>query len=158
MNDSGREGKRMKSFLILAVITLLGLGGFVPLTEASEDDVQMVTERDKVDGCKYLGKVSGSSSLGGIAAQKWGQANAEKELRKKTDKMGGNVVLVHSFRGGFYGAEAVGDAYLCTAGAREDNTKETPPTETPVSSQGGCTKDTDCKGDRICESGKCVKP
>lgn len=22
----------------------------------------------------------------------------------------------------------------------------------------GCTKDTDCKGDRICENGKCVSP
>ena len=118
----------------------------------------MVTERDKVDGCKYLGKVTGSSSLGGFAAQKWGQANAEKEMRKKTDRMGGNVILVHSSEGGFNGAKAVGDAYLCTAGARETGTKETPPTETPVSGQGGCTKDTDCKGDRICESGKCVKP
>lgn len=23
---------------------------------------------------------------------------------------------------------------------------------------GGCQKDTDCKGDRICEKGKCVAP
>lgn len=140
------------------MIALLSLG-VVPLAEASEDDVLMVTDRDKVGGCKYLGKVTGSSSLGGIAAQKWGQANAEKELRKKTDKMGGNVVLVHSSRGGFYGAEAVGDAYLCTAGARETEANETPPPETPTTSgAGGCTKDTDCKGDRICESGRCVKP
>ncbi|MBI4768555.1 MAG: DUF4156 domain-containing protein [Deltaproteobacteria bacterium] len=148
----------MKTFLILAMIPLLGLGGIVQLAEASEDDVLMATERDKVDGCKYLGKVTGSSSLGGIAAQKWGQANAEKELRKKTDKMGGNVVLVHSSRGGFYGAEAVGDAYLCIAEARETGAKETPPPEMPASGPGGCTKDTDCKGDRICESGKCVNP
>ncbi len=147
----------MKKFLILAMIALLGLG-VVPLAGASEDNVLMVTDRDKVDGCKYLGKVAGSSSLGGIAAQKWGQANAEKELRKKTDKMGGNVVLVHSSKGGFYGAEAVGDAYLCTAGAGKTEAKETPPAETPASGPGGCTKDTDCKGDRICESGRCVKP
>jgi hypothetical protein len=158
MNDSGMEGNSMKRFLILAMIALLSLGGIVRLAEASEDDVLMVTERDKVDGCKYLGQVTGSSPLGGFFAQKWGQANAEKEMRKKIDKMGGNVILVYSSEGGFNGAKAVGDAYLCTAGAREAGTKETPPAETPISGQGGCTKDTDCKGDRICESGRCVKP
>jgi hypothetical protein len=152
------EGKIMKRFLTLAMITFLGVGGYAPLAQASEDDVLMVTERDRVDGCKYLGKVTGSSSLGGIAGQKWGQANAEKEMRKKTDRMGGNVVLVHSSRGGFHGAEAVGDAYLCTAGGRDTGTRETPSTETPSSGPGGCMKDTDCKGDRVCESGKCVKP
>ena len=148
----------MKIFLILASIILLGLGEIVHWAEASEENVLMVTERDRVEGCKYLGKVTGSSSLGGIAAQKWGQANAEKELRKKTDKLGGNVVLLHSSRGGFYGAEAVGDAYLCAAGAQEPGKKETPTPETPAGGPGGCTRDTDCKGDRICESGKCVNP
>ena len=158
MNNNGKEGKTMKRLLTLVMITLLGLGGFAHLSEASEDDVLMVTERDKVDRCKNLGQVTGSSPIGGFFAQKWGQANAEKEMRKKTDRMGGNVILVHSSEGGFNGAKAVGDAYLCTAGDRDTGSKETPPTETPAGGQGGCRKDTDCKGDRICESGRCVKP
>lgn len=28
----------------------------------------------------------------------------------------------------------------------------------PPPAADGCTKDTDCKGDRVCESGRCVSP
>lgn len=31
-------------------------------------------------------------------------------------------------------------------------------TEAPAARDGGCSKDTDCKGDRICEAGVCVAP
>jgi hypothetical protein len=33
-----------------------------------------------------------------------------------------------------------------------------PPTEASPPDKDGCAKDTDCKGDRICENGKCVNP
>ena len=32
------------------------------------------------------------------------------------------------------------------------------PADPPPATGGGCTKDTDCKGDRICEGGVCVNP
>ena len=148
----------MKRFLVLITIALLGTVGFTYSLEASEQEVLLVMERDQVEGCKYLGQVTGSSVLGGFAAQKAGKANAEKEMIKKTERMGGNVILVHSSEGGFNGAKAVGDAYLCRAGAPEAGRGKTLPAETPASGQGGCMKDTDCKGDRVCESGRCVNP
>jgi hypothetical protein len=152
------EGGTMKRFLALITIALLGTVGFVHLSEASETEVLLVTQRDQVDGCKRLGKVTGSSALGGFFAQNLGKANAEKEMINKTERMGGNVILVHSSEGGFNGAKAVGDAYLCSAGAQDAGQKQAPPAETPAGGQGGCLKDTDCKGERVCESGRCVKP
>lgn len=148
----------MERFLALITILLLVTGGFTYASETSAEEVLLVTHRDQVEGCKFLGQVTGSSSLGGIAAQKWGKANAEKEMRNKTERLGGNVILVHSSRGGFYGTEAVGDAYLCSAGAPEPVTGKTPSAETSAGGQGGCMKDTDCKGERVCESGRCVNP
>jgi hypothetical protein len=148
----------MKLFLMFIMIALLGLGGFAQSAETSPQEVLLVTEHDQVDGCKPLGKITGSSSLGGIAAQKWGKARAEDEMRDKAQRLGANVILVHSSEGGFYGAKAVGDAYLCRPGAPEAGTGKTPSKETPASEQGGCGKDTDCKGDRVCESGRCVNP
>ena len=157
-NVRGTEGGTMKRFLALIMIALLGVGGLAHSSEKSTQEVLLVTQRDQVDGCKYLGQVMGSSALGGFAAQKWGKANAEKEMINKTERMGGNVILVHSSEGGFNGAKAVGDAYLCSAGAPDAGRGQAPPAETPAAGQGGCVKDTDCKGDRICESGRCVKP
>jgi hypothetical protein len=33
-----------------------------------------------------------------------------------------------------------------------------PPGAPPAAGGGGCTKDTDCKGDRVCDRGQCVTP
>jgi hypothetical protein len=41
----------------------------------------------------------------------------------------------------------------CEQAVREENGGTAPAT-----AQAGCTKDTDCKGDRICVSGACVHP
>ncbi len=161
---------RVRIFL-LSFLALLISGNTALSAESSKPEVRMVYERDLVKGCKYLGKVTGKSTLGGLFGQKWGQANAERELRNKTEEMGGNVVLVHYSEGGFHGARANGDAYLCQAEAGESEAKKasvtessesdpakTVPISSPPSVPGGCTKDTDCKGNRICESGKCVNP
>jgi hypothetical protein len=146
----------MKRFLALITIALLGTVGFAHLSEASEQEVLLVTQRDQVEGCKFLGQVTGSSVF---RAEKLGKARAEKEMINKTERMGGNVILVHSSEGNFWvGGKSVGDAYLCRAGGPEASTGKTPPSETQAGGQGGCKKDTDCKGDRVCESGRCVNP
>ena len=52
--------------------------------------------------------------------------------------------------GGGQGVSVSGVAYNC---------ENAPAASTPpASAVGGCTKDTDCKGDRICESRTCVDP
>ena len=120
--------------------------------------MRFVTEREQVSGCEHLGKVTGSSSLGGFAAQRAGQARSEAEMRDKARRLGADVVLVQSSSGGFFGAESVGEAYQCEGRARETRKEAAPRPSRPSSGQGGCEKDTDCKGDRVCESGKCVSP
>jgi len=60
--------------------------------------------------------------------------------------------------GGGHGVTMVGVAYNCTAGKRATAAPApAPPAPAPPPALG-CTKDTDCKGDRICQSGACMDP
>jgi hypothetical protein len=148
----------MKKFLALITVALLSTVGSAHSSDTS-DEVLLVTQRDQVEGCKLLGQVTGSSVFGGLFAHKLGKERSEKEMRNKAERMGADVILVHLSRGGFNGGESVGDAYLCQAGDQNaGKVQAAPPAEKPSGVQGGCMKDTDCKGDRVCESGRCVKP
>lgn len=153
---------KRSSSLFLAAIAVLGLhgcrGSAKGTVAASSQAVRLITDRSLVAGCGFLGQVTGSSSLGGIAAQKWGKARSEEEMRGKAARLGANVVLVHDSRGGFMGAESSGEAYLCGSGVADPGARQAPVTEAPAVGQAGCVKDTDCKGDRICEYGRCVDP
>lgn len=146
--------------LFLATIALLWIGGCGGGRRmvTSEQTVRFVTQRDLVARCTFLGRVTGSSSLGGIAAQNWGKARSESEMENNAARLGANVVLVHNSQGGFMGAESSGDAYLCGSGTLDPGAGQIPVTVVPSGVQSGCVKDTDCKGDRVCESGRCVKP
>jgi hypothetical protein len=151
--------------LLVAAGALLWASGCAHAPAVSKEEVRFVTEREQVSGCEHLGRVSGSSSLGGISAQRLGKARAEAEMRTKAGRLGADVVLVQSSHGGFFGAESVGDAYRCagrtTGGARSAEPprgEPAPPPAIPGRVSGGCEKDTDCKGDRVCESGRCVQP
>jgi hypothetical protein len=149
---------------------LLWICGCAHTPETPPPEVRFVTEREQVAGCVPLGRVTGSSSFGGISAQQLGKERAEEEMRGKAGRLGADVVLVQSSQGGFFGAESVGDAYRCLGRAPAAAAAVTAPQSVPAASPvppappapapraGGCEKDTDCKGDRICESGKCVKP
>ncbi len=61
-------------------------------------------------------------------------------------------------------AEGNHDIWRVKPGGKYANLKpaevgKTPePGATPPAVKGGCTKDTDCKGDRVCEAGSCVSP
>ncbi len=50
----------------------------------------------------------------------------------------------------------VGTAYDCSRPAEPAAAPSSPAAAAPAAI--GCAKDTDCKGDRICESGRCVEP
>jgi hypothetical protein len=144
--------------LFTIAIALSGTVGCGHTPSRSSREVRFVMERDQVNGCTFLGRVTGSSSFGGISGQKLGKVRAEAEMRDKGVRMGADVILVHSSTGGFFGADSSGDAYRCLGRAAEAGAAEAPPEEAPAPVQGGCVKDTDCKGDRVCESGKCVNP
>jgi hypothetical protein len=159
--------------LLLTAGALLLIGGCAHTPEAPPREVRFVTEREMVNGCVNLGRVTGSSAYGGISGQQLGKVRAEAEMRDNAARLGADVVLVHSSSGGFWGADSSGDAYRCPPGRTPESKSEQapPPASAPVlapapapaqtmpaPAPGGCVKDTDCKGDRICESGKCVKP
>jgi len=142
--------------LIAIAVALQCTGGCGHTQTAAPRTVRFVTEREMVNGCTHLGRVSGSSVVGGISGRRLGQLRAEREMRDEAERLGADVVLVQSSHGGFWGADAKGDAYQCQG--RLKDTPTAPPPSVPASPQGGCEKDTDCKGDRVCESGKCVNP
>ena len=129
--------------------------------------MRFVTERELVNGCVNLGRVAGSSSYGGISGQQLGKVRSEAEMREKAALLGADVVLVDFSSGGFWGAKSTGDAYQCLGRTPESRTEQpsapapvipAPAPEISAPGPGGCLKDTDCKGGRICESGRCVKP
>ena len=157
--------------LLLTVGALLLAAGCAHTPEAPPREVRFVMERELVNGCVNLGRVTGSSAYGGISGQQLGKVRAEAEMRGNAARLGADTVLVHSSSGGFWGADSSGDAYKCPPGRTSDSRKEPAPApalapapapapapEMPAPGPGGCLKDTDCKGDRICESGRCVKP
>lgn len=155
--------------LLMTASSFLWAGGCAHTPDAPAREVRFVTEREMVNGCVNLGRVTGSSSYGGISGRQLGKVRSEAEMRDKAARMGADVVLVDFSSGGFWGANSTGDAYLCQGRTTETRTEQAPPPripapasapalEAPASGQTGCVKDIDCKGDRICESGRCVKP
>lgn len=50
----------------------------------------------------------------------------------------------------------VGALYIAMACGGGQQAPELPEGQAPSSS--GCSKDTDCKGERICQEGKCITP
>jgi len=160
----------------------LVLGGCGHSRSTPQREVRFVMDRELVAGCVPLGRVTGSSAYGGISGQQLGKVRAEAEVREKARRLGADVVLVESSHGGFWGADSVGDAYNCAGRAAAPYAPAPAgyPSAAPLTSgapalaapgaggeqapaapgraAAGCEKDTDCKGDRICELGKCVKP
>lgn len=113
----------------------------------------MVSSTQEVSACTRLGPVS-AKSMACIDPQSCMNA-AEAEGRNQAAAMGAThllktysgINLTHGLFNGF--------AYRCAdnqVGVQrmELNTKN-PSTE-------GCTKDVECKNDRVCEGGRCVSP
>jgi hypothetical protein len=108
--------------------------------------------------CAVLGDVAGSADpfFGGLKPAEQLVDAARNDARNEAARAGATHVR---FTGGpdqwpsgtFGGGHAVavsGVAYRCP----------NPAAPAPESAEPGCTKDTDCKGDRICQSRICVDP
>jgi hypothetical protein len=91
--------------------------------------VKLTTDEVAVRGCELKGQIAAHPPY--VLPNDW-----EIQLRNQAGDLGANTVL-HK-RPGF--GNVKGTAYIC------------------AEPSSGCTKDTDCKGDRICEAGVCKAP
>lgn len=108
--------------------------------------------------CTPVGDVAGSADpfFGGLKAERELVEAARNDARDEAARQGATHLLFTGEptlwpSGTFGGGRAVtvsGIAYKCASAAAP----------AAVTSDQGCSKDTDCKGDRICQARTCVDP
>jgi hypothetical protein len=134
----------------LAYGALFGLLASCATTlSSSAAKVETLSQAEIDERCHLLGPTEGSSGLTG-ASSHTGFQNARNEALEAAAALGANYVVFDSNDDSYYWAfseTAHAKAYRC------------PPGYTPQKAgAAGCGKDTDCKGNRVCESSKCVQP
>ena len=103
--------------------------------------------------CFLLGALSMADAAGDVSS--YGPAEQAFEMASRTsDPRVASIAFDRLERS----ARAAGDTIVADAAARELARMATGATVESSSSTSGCTKDVDCKGDRICEHGVCVSP
>jgi hypothetical protein len=142
-----------RRMLCAALFTLqLLTTGCVSLTPAAKQ-IYMVDNTQEVSACTRIGPVS-AKSMARVDPSSCMSA-AEAEARNQAAKMGAThllrtysgINLTHGLFDGY--------AYQCA-----DNQVGVQRMElnTQTTTSTGCTKDVECKGDRVCEGGRCVSP
>lgn len=69
-----------------------------------------------VQGCQFVGYVSGTSGWSGLAADA-GESNAQNEAREKAARLGATDIVWQTVHSGF-GSTANGNAYRCPSNAK----------------------------------------
>jgi len=118
-------------------------------------------ESDAGSECALIAAVEGSADplLGGLKSTEWLLESAQHDARNEAAKLGATHVRFSGVParwpsgtfGGGQGLTVTGLAYRCGTAQGPQSAGATP-------NAAGCSKDTDCKGDRICEAGYCVNP
>jgi hypothetical protein len=154
-----RRGGRALRSGVAAVASLALACGMTSLSRRGQDVLPLAS--DPSSDCARLGEVHGSADpfFGGLKSTDWLLESARNDARNEAARLGATHVAFAApperwpsgTFGGGQGLTVTGVAYRCgaPAGAGADGAAR---------EAGGCTKDTDCKGDRVCESGRCVEP
>ncbi len=131
---------------LFAAAVPLALASCVTTMSPAARKIQRI-DRLSAQRCENLGLVEGSSSLSGLS-RNTGMTNAIHEMYEQALAAGATHVEYEPRRGTYWatGQQIQGTAYRC------------PPEGTGAAASVGCTKDTDCKGDRICAAGSCADP
>ena len=104
----------MKNILALGLLSLTLTGCATALTEQAGRITQIdQNERNKVEGCKALGQVLGTSSYGGLFMQETGKNYAKNQAMNDAATRGATHVMWTVAQGGFFGGKADGLAYNC---------------------------------------------
>lgn len=75
------------------------------------EKVILTTNHDDVRGLTKVGEVVGKSGWGGLLAQRAGNKDARKQIKKQAAKLNASLVLIQQDVSGFGGAKIVGVAY-----------------------------------------------
>lgn len=144
---------RIKNFTGLVAILLLASGCVTLSPDAKK--IYMVDNSQEVSACTRIGQIS-TKSMACVDPPTCMNA-AANEGRNKAAKMGAThllatyngVTLTHGIFDGY--------AYKC-AEKKVGVQRMELITPNEINPSAGCTKDIECKGNRICESGQCMAP
>jgi len=131
---------------------LVSMVGCVSLSPGARQ-IYMTNNTQEVSACTHIGHVS-ADSMACVDPSSCMHA-AMGEGRNKAAELGATH-LVTTYSGislthGLY----EGDAYKC---ANNQVGVQRIEIVAPNTAASGCTKDIECKGDRVCDSGRCVSP
>jgi hypothetical protein len=105
---------QMKNILVLGLLSLTLTGCATALTEQAARITQVdQNQKSKVEGCKMIGEVVGSSSYGGLFMQEAGKNYAKNSAMNSAANMGATHVMWTLAEGGYFGGKANGIAYKC---------------------------------------------
>jgi len=116
--------------------------------------------------CLRLGPVAGTADpfFGGLKTEAVLVESARHDALVQGQRLGATDVQLSEeprrwpsgMFGGGQGVTVVGSAYRCTASGPATLAPVPPRAASPVAA--GCTRDIECKGDRICVAGACADP
>ena len=135
----------MKIWLVAFSASALLVGCFATLTPAAQ--AVKVQGGPPPPTCRFVSEVTGTGANRGAANIGALNQAAEKGATDVYNRRVGSLPNGQDF--------STFDAYACTTASAPSA-----PAAAPAAASGfaGCGKDTDCKGDRICERGTCVNP
>ncbi len=153
-SGGGRMNKKLWFYVSSLAALLAFLAGCVTLSPQAKQ-IQIVRNSQEVSACQRIGPVSTktmacvdpSTCMRAAAAEGRNQAAAMGATHLLVTYNG--ITITHGVFDGF--------AYRC-AEDRVGVQRMELITPNPTNSFIGCTKDIECKGDRICVSGQCVAP
>jgi hypothetical protein len=140
----------------VSLLAVLGCGT-TRLTAKGRQVVAVAEEPG--ERCAPLGTVTGFADpfFGGCESEAALIDAARNDAANRAADLGATHLRFHGEPGRWAsGTFGGGTAYSVTAVAYR--CREAPTAATPGAGGGGCAKDTDCKGERICEAGACVDP
>jgi hypothetical protein len=132
----------------------------------SREDLRIVRSEYAVEDCEFIEQVTGDARS---------VKRARKEAMERAFRLGADTVLIIEQLTEDDGASAhvignsvivnrhgrvsyIVDAYYCGADEDSDSERYANDDEADDVSADGCSKDTDCKGDRVCDNRVCRDP
>ncbi len=118
----------------------------------------VVLAADPGPECTYLSTITGVNPWGSALDREQDEVQwARRDASEKAAQLGATHIW---FEPSGLPGRAPGKAYQCaaTAAASSVAAPAAAVAAPPTGVVSGCTKDVDCKGDRICEGGRCVDP